>query len=317
MLLVSMLATAISAQNSSYKPVEVWSGAGFFDKFDFFTQSDPTNGLVRYVDFDAANNSSLVGTISGGPADGGVYLGVDFSVKAPQGRRSVRLESKKTFGQHLLIADIHHMPAICGGWQALWAVGPEWPSNGEIDYIESVHASPANRMSLHTKDSLIISNDTQYMKGMLEEDNCAVDENNIGCTVLDAQDSASSGSKFNDGNGGIFAAEFSSKGIQIWFFPRNSEIPADIKAGTPTPSDAWGKPSEMFMGEKVDWDRLFNNLKVVINTTFCGDWAGKVWGQSQCASLAPTCEDYVADNPAVFKNAYWAIKSISVYQQML
>lgn len=318
MLLASMMLTAaVSAQNTTYKPVEVWSGAGFFGNFDFFTQPDPTKGLVRYVDFDEANATSLVGTISGGPADGSAYLGVDFSNKSADGRKSVRLTSKKTFGQHLLVADIHHMPAVCGGWQALWAVGPEWPSNGEIDYIESVHDISANRMSLHTKESLVISNHTQYMEGVLEEDNCAVDANNVGCTVLDAPDSASSGSKFNDGNGGIFAAEFSSKGIQIWFFPRNTEPPADIKFGTPVPSGSWGKPAAMFMGQDVDWDRLFQRLTIVINTTFCGEWAGQVWPQSQCASLAPTCEDYVANHPEVFKDAYWAIKGITVYQQML
>ena len=192
-----------------------------------------------------------------------------------------------------------------------------WPEQGEVDYIESVHDSPTNRMSLHTKESLVITNSTENMKGLLEEDDCAVDANKVGCTVVDAPDSASSGSKFNDGNGGIFAAVFSSQGIQVWFFPRNSELPADIKAGTPAPSDAWGKPSGIFTGDNVDWDRLFKNLKVVINTTFCGDWAGKVWAQSQCASLAPTCEDYVANHPEVFKDAYWAIKSMTLYQQML
>ena len=311
-----LMITAISAQNYTYKPVEEASGAGFFDKFDFFTDADPTHGLVKYVDFAEANATSLIGTISGGPADGGVYLGVDFSAKSPEGRRSVRLGSKKTFGKHLTVADIYHMPALCGSWQALWAVGPDWPSGGEIDYVESVNDQTTNRMSLHTKDQLLISNHTQYMKGNLEEDNCAVGEDNVGCTVLDAADSASSGTKFNDGSGGIFAAEFSDAGIQIWFFPRSSGVPADITAGRPNPS-SWQKPSGMFMSEKVDWNRLFKDLKLVINTTFCGDWAGKVWSSSECSKLAPTCEDYVANNPAVFKDAYWAIKGITVYQQMM
>ena len=39
--------------------------------------------------------------------------------------------------------------------------------NGEIDFIESVYNSSANRMSLHTKASLLISNHSQYMTGTL------------------------------------------------------------------------------------------------------------------------------------------------------
>jgi hypothetical protein len=281
LVLASILVFAgVQGQNYTYKPVEVYEGAGFFDddKWDFFEEADPTHGLVKYIGLEEANASSLVGIISGGPADGGVYLGVDFSNKSPQGRRSVRLESKKTFGRHLMIADIFHMPSICGGWQALWAVGPDWPSSGEIDYVESVHDAPTKRMSLHTTDGLMISNHSMYMKGNLEKDSCGPDDQNAGCTVLDAADSASSGSKFNEHSGGIFAADFSSKGVQMWFFPRGSSVPTDITNGTPSPSETtWGKPNGMFMGENVNWDHFFKNLKIVINTTFCGDWAGKTW----------------------------------------
>ena len=319
MLLASTTVAVASAQNYSYKPVEVASGAGFFDHFDFFTGADPTNGHVKYTGFDEANNSSLIGTIStNGSADGAVYIGVDYANQAPQGRKSVRLESKKTYGQHLMVVDVHHQPAVCGAWSALWALGPEWPTHGEIDWIESVHQQPSNRMSLHTKESLPILNHTQYMKGVLEEDQCAVGQDNVGCTVSDSPNSASSGPKFNANDGGIYVAEFSSStGIQLWFFPRGSQIPADITAGRPNPSAAWGKPNGMFMADKVDWDKLFNSLKVIINTTFCGDWAGKVWATSECAALAPTCEEYVANNPAVFVDAYWAISSLTVYQKML
>lgn len=315
LLLSIILATATHAQNLTYKPLLDASGAGFFQHFDFFTGPDPTHGLVKYIPFAEANASSLIGTISGGPADGAVYLGVDFSSTSPEGRRSVRLESKRSFGPHLIVADVFHMPAICGTWQAMWALGPEWPANGEIDFVESVGDSSVNRMSLHTKEGLRVGNHSQAMTGTLERDDCAVNAENVGCTVLDNAQAASSGSAFNAKSGGVFASEFSAKGVQVWFFPRDG-IPADIVAGVPMPA-AWGKPNGMFMGENVDWERLFRELKIVINTTFCGDWAGKVWGSSECAQLAPSCEEYVAGNPGVFKDAYWAIKSLRVYQEML
>jgi beta-glucanase (GH16 family) len=31
-----------------------------------------------------------------------------------------------------LIADIKRMPTGCGVWPALWAVGENWPFNGEV-----------------------------------------------------------------------------------------------------------------------------------------------------------------------------------------
>lgn len=55
-------------------------------------------------------------------------------------------------------------------------------------------------------------------------------------------------------------------------------------------------------------------MKIVFDTTFCGDWAGNVWGSSAtCSKLASTCEAYVGANPAAFSEAYWLINSVKVY----
>jgi hypothetical protein len=54
-----------------------------------------------------------------------VYLGVDSTTKIDhknpeqKGRRSVRLESKDTFSDGLLVADFAHIPGnTCGMWPA-------------------------------------------------------------------------------------------------------------------------------------------------------------------------------------------------------
>jgi hypothetical protein len=302
--------------NLTYKPRLEANGVGFFNHFNFFTDADPTQGFVQYVDLATANTSGLIGTISANnPLDGAVYIGVDHTTKTAN-RPSVRLESNATFGMHLTVADVLHMPSVCGVWPALWELGPNpWPVNGEIDIIESVHNSTANKMSLHTKDELKISNMSQYMTGQFQRDNCAADEENIGCTVLDQDASNSAGRNFNDALGGVFASEFSDSGVLIWFFPRD-KIPEDIKRGVPNPA-GWGKPNGMFMTDgQTDWDHYFKDLKVIINTTFCGVWAGKVWAQSDCAHLASTCEEYVENNPQAFVDAYWAIRGLVVYEKM-
>lgn len=308
--------TTTTAQNRSYKPLLQADGVGFFTHFNFFTDADPTHGSVQYVDLVTANTSGLIGTISvSSPLDGAVYLGVDHTTKTSK-RPSVRLESKETFGKHLLIADVLHMPSACGVWPALWELGPNpWPVNGEIDVIENVHNSTANRMSLHTKDDMIIVNHTTSMTGQFERDNCAADAENIGCTVLDQDTANSAGQSFNDALGGVYTSEFSDSGVSIWFFPRE-KVPEDIKNGVPSPEE-WGKPNAMFMVDgEADWGHYFKDLRVVINTTFCGAWAGKVWAASECGHLADTCEEYVENNPQAFVDAYWAIRGMGVYGKM-
>jgi len=58
------------------------------------------------------------------------------------------------------------------------------------------------------------------------------------------------------------------------------------------------------------------NHNIVFDTTFCGDWAGSVWSSdATCSALASTCQDYVANNPGDFVDAYWLINSLKVYQQ--
>jgi hypothetical protein len=55
-------------------------------------------------------------------------FGVEHASPAPNGRMSVRLESKQSYNQGLIIADIAHMPgSICGTWPAFWTIGPDWP----------------------------------------------------------------------------------------------------------------------------------------------------------------------------------------------
>ena len=47
-------------------------------------------------------------------------MGVDFKNQAPDGRGSIRVESKEAFNQVMIIADIEHVPSgACGIWPAL------------------------------------------------------------------------------------------------------------------------------------------------------------------------------------------------------
>ena len=305
----------ISLTLARYTVSQNYTGRAFFDGFDFFTQPDPTHGHVKFIDRDDSNKSGIAGFMSGGFANDAVYLGMDAMNEAPDGRRAIRVESQQVFNHGLIIADIVHMPGgVCSTWPAFWLVGPNWPESGEIDIMEGVNDQTSNKMALHTGPGATVSKNNNDFSGELLTSNCDVDapnqDKNVGCLIADS-DNATYGNDFNLNGGGVYATEWNSAGIKIWFFPRD-KIPADIASGNPVPSEAWGIPRGSFGGDyKVD--DHFKDLKIVFDTTFCGDWAGAVWADSSCAALAPTCEEFVSQNPRAFRDVYWAINSLNVF----
>lgn len=104
--------------------------------------------------------------------------------------------------------------------------------------------------------------------------------------------------------------EWNSRFIKVWFFPRDA-IPANALSDRPDPA-TWGTPTALFQGD-CNINEKFRDHRIVINTTFCGDWAGGVWGESGCQGRAQTCEAFVADNPGAFADAYWRIRSLKVW----
>jgi mevalonate pyrophosphate decarboxylase len=58
--------------------------------------------------------------------------------------------------------------------------------------------------------------------------------------------------------------------------------------------------------------------KQIINISFCGDYAGRVWhGYTRCAERTHTssCEEYVANNPDKFTDVYFVINSVRHFQR--
>lgn len=248
-----------------------------------------------------------------------------------------------------------HLPAsTCGSWPSFWSFGPEktWPANGEIDIIEGIHDGTRNLMSLHTSDGCTITGtgSTGTVKGKNCYINAAGQPNNAGCGFDDA--SASSfgtyncpivflnnlqepqpalyvpfihcyarqpltsppGTPVNPKFGGIYAMQWTTSGIKIWFFPRDN-IPYNLYGNNPEP-DTWGKPSANFAGSGCDFNKHFVNHKLVIDTTFCGDWGNAVWASNPvCSKKAPTCNQFVANNPSAFKESYWRINYLKIFRE--
>lgn len=245
-------------------------------------------------------------------------IGVDtINVLSPSGggRPSVRLSSVANYTRALYILSLSHMPNGCGTWPAFWSLGPNWPTNGEIDIIEGVNTNTNNLMSLHTSDNCTIAGTNQT--GTLETSNCYEGVNkNAGCGVQ-AVSNTSYGSSFNTQGGGIYAMEWTSEYIRVWFFD-SANIPSSITSGNPDPT-AFGTPSANFQGS-CDIDAHFGQHNIVFDITFCGDYAGNLYGGTSCpmttgASGYTSCIDFVANNPTNFTEAYWGIEYLKVYQQ--
>ncbi|KAJ9164872.1 Glycoside hydrolase family 16 protein [Coniochaeta hoffmannii] len=301
---------------AAYTQVDQYDPSNFFDKMEFFSGADPTNGFVKYVDTATADANGLAGF-----AQGGIYLGSDSKNPTTAGRSSTRVTSKQAYTKGLFIADIAHMPAgtgdggSCGLWPAFWMFGPNWPSSGEIDIIEGVNNQQSNSVTLHTGAGCRMTNTGALASTKLANADC---QGNQGCGQ---QTSATNnyGAGFNAAGGGVYAVEWTSDHIAVWFFPRGDPTAARLASpsGGAAPDPAsFGQPMARFVGDSCSIDDHFVNNNIVFNIAYCGDWAGQVWAQDPtCSRLTPTCSQYVAEHPEAFAEAYWLINSVKVYQQ--
>lgn len=149
---------------------------------------------------------------------------------------------------------------------------------------------------------------------------------NAGCAFVD-NNKASAGAPFNSQGGGTFAMEWTSDGIKIWSFPRGDE-PSDIDSQSPSPND-WDTKylKAAWSSHSCDTAKYFQQHAVTFDTTLCGAWAGSAYRACNfftehnvpakltffSAGGKSQCEEYVKTG-SHFKEAYWAINSVSVFQ---
>ncbi|KAK5993529.1 putative endo-1,3(4)-beta-glucanase [Cladobotryum mycophilum] len=288
--------------------------ANFFNNFDFWTAGDPTNGYVDYVSQSDAWKYGLIGN------GGNIYLGVDHvNVASGRGRRSVRLTSNKAYNPGtLFVADIAYMPQTCGTWPAFWttAATDKWPQLGEIDIVEQANGANNNQMSLHVSNHQGVCDVSSSAAMTASKDrwgDCN-QESKGGCDANDPR-SNSFGKGFNNNGGGVYAMEWTSSHVRVWFFPRNS-IPGGDNGplgNNPNPG-SWGTPATSFEGN-CDFSKHISQQRIIIDTTFCGAWASGTWASSGCKAQTgyDSCQAYVQNKPKDFSSAFWTFKSLKVY----
>jgi len=308
---------------SNFKLTENFQGKTFFDGFDFNTFSDPTHGNVQFLSRDDAFGAGLASVGD----DGVAFMTVDNKNSVPEGgnRKSVRIQSKKSYNQGLFVLDLAAMPHGPSVWPAFWMVGPNWPAGGEIDILEGVHDQKSNQMTLHTSpgctlDDSNFSRDaaktspprdmktiSSVFTGTVLSTNCdAAATGNSGCGILDPEPK-SYGAPFNQNKGGVIATLWDDSGVRIYRFTRDS-VPADITSQAPNPG-SWPAPQAFWSSSKCG-GQFFKDLSIVFDTTLCGDWAGATFNQD--TGLGGTCAQYVSD-PAHFNDAFWLVNYVKVF----
>lgn len=314
-LLYAFTMTSVSlAQNTSVIWViqDTYEGQTFFDTFDFYTGSDPTNGMVTFVDEQTAFSSGLVYVTS----DNQVIMHGDNTTWLPLGtnRSSVRISSQAMYNTGLFVLDLDMAPWGCGVWPAFWTLGSgTWPYNGEIDIIEGVHDNEHNQVTWHTAPGCNLTATTNFTGTIVQTngvDNLqcnAFINDNAGCGVTEWS-RASYGPYFDSQGGGVFAMKWDDNGIAVWSFYR-AAVPEDIVNGLPDPS-TWGEPDAELAPNSCNINQFFANHSIVFDITFCGDWAGNSYATSGCPG---TCEEILTD-PGNFVNASWIINSLKVYK---
>ncbi|AXA52072.1 glycoside hydrolase family 16 protein [Malassezia restricta] len=294
-------------------------GEDYFNKFNFYAGPDGaenmTHGMVQYVDMPNAKRLNL------SYANGDSFvMRVDTTMKQPNGRPSVRLHSKKTYEDSVIVLQVAHVPTGCAVWPAFWTVTenrPLWPKGGEIDMLENANDQyPYNLAAVHVNTSCAVTNPEQTGTTVFDQCNAYANDSS-GCRIaMNGTDAGATwGHKLNEKGGGTVAMQrdFSEggKGIRMWFW-ENCMEPSELKKpGESVDPDSWGTPAADFgLTQCAD---QFDNHNIIFDITLCGDWAEETYTETSCPSNYKSCGYQVGNLGNTFENAFWDVKGLYIY----
>lgn len=312
------LALAGNAAAKQWYLEDKYDSSNFFDKFVFNTAPDPNSGYVTYRNQTDAVELGIA-SVSGGE----VKLGVDnksiLSQDSP-GRSSVRLESHARFDKNLIVARFSHLPeSKCSAWPAFWTVGDAWPTDGEVDMLESWNMDSFNKPAYHMGNPGLFGQCTLDGAGQ----SALVNTKNCDNGFQDVpRQWANQGCVGNDlagphalHDGGVYAMEWTKDFIKVYSW-RNGAAPSNIGSDAPDTS-SWGIPTMHLKSSSCNIDKIFKNQRLIVNIALCGNPVGDSPGPwDQCKAITKsTCADYVRYNPSAFDNVYFKIKDIRIFGQ--
>lgn len=96
----------------NYSLTDTYSGANFFDNFQYWDTYDPAQGFVHYSN----PTQSVQMNLTYASADSAVLRVDNTEANATTGRHSARVSSIKTYESGLFIFDVLHTPYGCATW---------------------------------------------------------------------------------------------------------------------------------------------------------------------------------------------------------
>ncbi|KAF1731227.1 putative endo-1,3(4)-beta-glucanase [Beauveria bassiana] len=340
--LVAGLAVVDRATAAKYSLSQTYDSSNFLTEFHFRErgtipgQPDDNWSWVNYQNVEDAQKKGLVSV-----KNNKVYLGVDFETKLENNdngprRDTLRVQSKWSFREGLVITRFYHMPkTVCGAWPAYWTLGEDWPNNGEIDMYEGWNLNTVNKPALHvgTEDRVgrcLLDSSAQAEIVSANCDNKFEDRvrawEGQGCQVEEVNDGI-----WASEDGGIQALEWTKDAIKLYTW-QIGKAPKNIDSDAPDTS-SWGKPSVQVSSSGCDLSRAFGNQTILFTLPFCGNPVGKkqFWSELRADSKgqvngkiedtceiitgAKTCVQYVAENPEAFKEFYFGINDVRYFVQ--
>ncbi|XWW99257.1 hypothetical protein V2A60_007266 [Cordyceps javanica] len=334
--LLAGLAVVDRAVAAKYSLSQTYDSSNFLKEFHFREtgtvpeRQDDNWAWVKYQNVKDAEEKGLVSV-----KDEKVYLGVDFKTKLKNNeegprRDTLRVQSKWSFREGLVITRFYHMPKpVCGAWPAYWTVGENWPLYGEIDMYEGWNLHSVNKPAIHTAPKGTVGQcylDSSAQSKIVSEDCDNQFQNNRnawagqGCQVEEEKDGI-----WGSPDGGIQALEWTKDTIKLYTW-QIGNAPKNIGSDNPDTS-SWGTPSVQLSSPGCDTSKAFGNQTILFTLPLCGDPPGKhqFWSQlpadsksgKTCHQItgADTCVKYVAENPEAFKDFYFGINDVRLFVQ--
>ncbi|KAE8214441.1 hypothetical protein CF327_g2151 [Tilletia walkeri] len=321
----AFLAQETTAAITSFSLNKTYNPNDFLSDFEWYTKPDPTHGLINYLSQSAAMKANLTEV-----RDGSLFLRVDTTPTALEGRGSVRITSKDQWSDGVYVLNVSHVPYGCSVWPAFWTVTVDydtgaWPAGGEIDIVENANDQfPGNLASLHTNPGCTIPSkiSSQLSSSTVQYTDCSgKTAENTGCRVMMGSNPPTWGAPLNRNKGGMFALvrdlSPGGSGISVWYWEPDA-VPSDLRASSKAVDvSGWGTPAVHF--DVADTcASYFGPHNIVINTALAGDWAAATWNESgNCAATYGAITDQVAFNGSSYSTAYWQIDSLRMFTSSL
>jgi len=311
----TLCATLLSLAGATlgYELIHDYSGDTFFQGWDYYGKWDNlTLGNATYLSQEAAMQQNL--TYINGAGNAIIKVDNFTTVSKGERRNSIRLTSEEfyDFGT-VWIIDAVHLPWGCSVWPAFWSTAPDWPVGGEIDIIEGINNQLNDQFAIHTTEGCYHDKPPNQV-GFNIDTNCSMGS---GCTVgMTSQNSYQAG--FATAGGGVYATQYDTSGIYLWFWSR-PDVPSSLSASsTGINISDWGTPMASFPNDQAcNTTEFFKPQQLIFDITLCGDWAG-VPGiyDSQCYNAGPNHDCYldnVVGNGSNYDEAYFEVSYVRTY----